>query len=345
MKYGKLVYGRINGQGKNQYGNLGDCFQSMAVTNLYRHMGIGKADIVNVKRTEIARYEGEEAVLPMQGFFLHFKGAEIFPVSKKLTSVFFGFHCLSRADRKHIRRLPKDMWIGCRDEPTYRVMKKLGKKAYVSGCLTITLPKREKEPENGKVFLIDAPKGIERYMPQELRDKAVSDTQAFYWDENMPDEETFASLSAAAAERLLKYRDEAALIVTSRLHVAGPCTAMGIPVVLARHYFDERYAWIDKYLPLYTPGWFAEIDWDAKAPDIEAVKELVLNAAAAAIMNAPDSEARFMAVHEHYMSRERGTIKTPLHVKIYHFMLGTFPKTADFVREVLLKRFTVDANR
>jgi len=342
VKYGKIIFGRINGQGKNQYGNLGDYFQSMAVLNLYHNLGIDEREIVSVKRTEIARYAGEEALLPMQGFFLHFKGAEIFPVSPKLTPVFFGFHCLSLADRKHIKRLPDGLWIGCRDEPTYRAMKRLGKSAYVSGCLTITLPKREREPENGKVFLIDAPKGIEEYMPKELREKAVRGTQAFYWDDGMPDDETFAALTAASEARLRQYRDEAALVVTTRLHVASPCIAMGIPVILARNYFDERYAWIDRYLPLYTPDKFGEIDWNAKAPDLERAKTLVFNAAKAAVTGAAFSEARYQAVHDFYMSRERGTIHTPPHVRIYHFMLGAFPKTAGFIREVLLKRFTAD---
>lgn len=345
MKYGRLVFGRNCARGKNQYGNLGDCYQSYAVDNLYDYMGISSGDRSLIKRTEISVYRGESTLLPLQGCFIRVKGAPVFPVSPDIKPVFFGFHNMSFADRKHIRALPADTVIGCRDEPTCRLMNKLGKKAFVSGCLTMALPKRKEEPENGKVFLVDAPDGIEDFMPEHLMKNAEYISQSFFLDESMSEDETYKSLDMRAAKIFARYRDEASLIVTSRLHVAAPCTAMGIPVILARKYFDVRYSWIEKFLPLYTPEKFPSIDWGFKAPDTEEVKKLILAAASSMINETADRDVLLNELHEYYMNRSRAKITTPFYTRAYHFMQGASPKTADFVREVMLPKFTIDTSR
>lgn len=345
MKYGRLVFGRNCVRGNNQYGNLGDCYQSYAVDNLYDYMGISRSDRSLIKRTEITDYRGELTLLPLQGCFIRIKGAPVFPVSPDIWSVFFGFHGMSVADRRHIRALPAETVIGCRDEPTYMLMNRLGKRAFLTGCLTMALPRRTKEPENGRVFLVDAPDGIEAFMPERLRKKTEYISQSFFLDNGISEDETYKSLDIKAGETLARYRDEASLIVTSRLHVAAPCTAMGIPVILARNYFDVRYSWMEKFLPLYTPDMFRSIDWDFKAPDIEDVKKIILDAAASMINETADRDGLLSELHEYYMDRSRAKIKTPLYTRAYHFMQGVSPKTADYVREVMLPRFTVETSR
>ena len=344
MKYGILSFGRNPQQGTNQYGNLGDWYQSFAVENLYRSF-LKDDDIKYIYRTDISSYEGEKTRLMLQGCFLHLKGAPVFPVSKDIDPCFFGFHCLSFKDRKHIKDLPDDTVIGCRDEPTFRLMEKLGKKAYISGCITATLDKREKEPENGKVFLVDAPDEILKFMPKELLSKTEYISQSFKLENNLSDSETHTVLRKKAEETLLRYKNEASLIVTSRLHVASPCTAMGIPVILVRKYFDERYSWIEKFLPLYTPDKFHLIDWNVKAPNIEKDKELIRQTAKAALLKTEDFDNLSKELHKFYLDRQKGNISKPFYAKAYHFMQGTFPKTADFLREVVLKKFTVETSR
>ncbi len=344
MKYGILSFGRNPAQGRNQYGNLGDWYQSFAVRNLYDSF-IDDDDIKYIYRTDISSYRGEKTRLMLQGCFLHLKGAPVFPVSKDIDPCFFGFHCLSVKDRKFIKKLPSDTVIGCRDEATFNLVKKLGKKAFISGCITVTLDKREKEPENGKVFLVDAPDEILPFIPDELRGKTEYVSQSFRLENSLSDGETHEALMKKAKETLSRYKDEASLVITSRLHVASPCTAMGIPVILVRKYFDERYSWIEKYLPLYTPDRFSSIDWNVKAPDIEKEKELIRETAKAAVLKSSDFELLADRLHEFYLDRERGNISKPFYAKAYHFMQGTFPKTADFLREVVLSRFTVDTSR
>ena len=345
MKYAYLSFGRNPAQGRVQYGNLGDWYQSFAVRELYRKMGVPDAQIQTVDRTGIASYRGAQTRLVLQGCFLHMKGAPVFPVSRDVDPCFFGFHCLSALDRKGLASLPDDLLIGCRDEPTLRRMQKLGKRAFLSGCLSLTLDRRSAAPENGRVFLVDPPRGIEDYMPAQLRERAAYVSQSFRLEREWSERETHERLRQKAQETLTKYRDEAALVVTSRLHVAAPCTALGIPVVLVRNYFDERYAWIDKLLPLYTPDRFGEIDWNARAPQIEPLKRQILETAAACVERTPDAPRLADTLSAFWLDRERGRIHKPVYVKAYHFLQGTAPKTADFCREVLLRKFTVETSR
>ncbi len=345
MKYGYLSFGRNRAQSRDQYGNLGDWYQSFAVQELFRKMGVPEPQWQAVDRTGITSYRGEQTRLVLQGCFLHMKGAPVFPVSADVDPCFFGFHCLSALDRKGLASLPDDLPIGCRDEPTYRRMQKLGKRAFLSGCLSLTLDKRPDAPENGKVFLVDAPREILNYMPAPLRERTEYVSQSFRLEREWDDRETHERLRQKAAETLARYRDEAALVVTSRLHAASPCTALGIPVILARRYFDERYAWIDKFLPLYTPDRFGEIDWNVQAPDIEDVKRMILETAVAAVERTPELPRLADALTAIYLDRSRGRIHKPIYVKAYHFLQGTAPKTADFCREVLLQRFTVETSR
>ncbi|GAE09109.1 hypothetical protein JCM10914_5455 [Paenibacillus sp. JCM 10914] len=51
--------------------------------------------------------------------------------------------------------------------------------------------------------------------------------------------------------------------------------AMGIPVILVSENFDGRFSWIDKYLPLYTPGEFSEINWNPSPVDYEEDKKII----------------------------------------------------------------------
>ena len=345
MKYGYLSFGRNPAQGSVQYGNLGDWYQSFAVQALYSKTGVSDTQTQPIDRTGITSYRGERTRLVLQGCFLHMKGAPVFPVSADIDPCFFGFHCLSALDRRGILSLPDDLLIGCRDEATFRRMQGCGKRAFLSGCLSMTLDRRPAEPENGKIFLVDAPRGIEEYIPAALRERIEYVSQSFRLEREWDDRETHERLRRKAQETLEKYRDEAALVVTSRLHAASPCTALGIPVILARRYFDERYAWIEKFLPLYTPDRFGEIDWNVRAPDIEPVKRQILETASACLERTPDAPRLADELTTFWLDRSRGRIHKPVYVKAFHFFQGAAPKTANFCREVLLQRFTVETSR
>ena len=62
-------------------------------------------------------------------------------------------------------------------------------------------------------------------------------------------------------------------MITSRLHCAAPCAAMGIPVIFAVTERSSRFAWIETLLPVYTPEQYAHIDWNPKPAAYEPMKK------------------------------------------------------------------------
>ena len=74
-----------------------------------------------------------------------------------------------------------------------------------------------------------------------------------------------------------RYRDEAKLVITSRLHCLSPCLAMGIPVIGLFSNITPRMGWIDKLIPLYTIDDMDIIDWNGKVIHFEDVKDRLID--------------------------------------------------------------------
>lgn len=84
----------------------------------------------------------------------------------------------------------------------------------------------------------------------------------------------------AANALLARYKNEAKLIITSALHCAAPCTAMGIPVILCRQNDEQltRFSALDSILPLYTLDDFKKnrVHFNPNVPNIEPLKIAML---------------------------------------------------------------------
>lgn len=113
-------------------------------------------------------------------------------------------------------------------------------------------------------------------MPQSLKEEGVV-LSNLYWYHNsggrnrISVEDTLEE-HRKGEERIALLRDTARLVVTSKLHVATPCLAMGIPVVLAKPHFGDRFGFLDRILPTYTPEHYDEIDWNPEPVDFEEDK-------------------------------------------------------------------------
>lgn len=159
----------------------------------------------------------------MNGWFTH--EATNWPPSDKIIPLFFGFHLTPDAApffARHRDYFAKHAPIGCRDEATAGVVRSWGVDAYVSGCATMTFPTRSVEPEDPKLVLVD--QTAKHFLKSEKKG-SVRITHKFpaYVEKN--------SLKLDMARTLLDfYRDNAGMVVTSRIHCAMPCAAMGIPV-------------------------------------------------------------------------------------------------------------------
>lgn len=295
MKYARIIQQyKYDLRTWNGDGNLGDCIQNLAVENLYNEMGINNLEKVN--RDDIANYKGEKVILPMQGWFGNVH--KVFPAnwSKDIHPIFVGFHlntlcnCRIKFINNNVHKKMKEFEpIGCRDRNTRDFLQAFGVNAYFSGCLTLTFPKREKEPINGKIFLVDVPEETIEKLPAKIQNNAEKVTHNYEYREYPVTKEEAEEFENYARQLLEKYKNEAKLIITSRIHCAMPCIAMGIPVILIINDIENcRLDVLDGIIPKYSPEDIPIINWTPKAPDIEDLKYLIKENAKAQILGKPN---------------------------------------------------------
>lgn len=308
MKYGLITnvmtFGHLTAGSRS---NLGDDIQTHAVEHLYAFMGIAPDQIVRLNRYEFQEYDGRHGyiLMPMCGYFTLGNAQSPLPLSPYIIPVYFSFGLSSDvddpADLDHFRRHEP---IGTRDERVMQMFRSRGVAAFLSGCLTIVFPRRERAPEKGKVFLVDVPEEVLEHMPQGLLDNAEHLTHVYPYERIPSDQKEADRLDALARELCRRYADEGALVVTSRLHCAAPCIAMGIPTIVVTHNISDRFAWLDRYVKIHTRETFAQIDWNPGVLDLEETKRVILAAAARQIARARERWAPLAEISAFYESRE-----------------------------------------
>lgn len=301
-------YARMNMQykclqelGWDGEGNLGDCIQNLAVRNLYSKINIFDSDLIKVNRDDIPTYSGPECSLVMQAWYGDYMGTFPLPWTDKICPIFLGFH-LNKVNNTRERFIKENihekmkpfMPIGCRDRNTRDFLLNLGVDAYFSGCMTLTFDTRTKQPEKGKIFMVDLRPRIKKYIPKKIL-KQVDEyiTHQYFWDK-YPITSAGANKFEKDAEKILnRYKNEAKLIITSRIHVAMPCVAMGIPVVfITEAPNDERFDVLRGILPIYTKRDIRYINWMPCPVDITELKQAIINNAIAQITGKNTAEAR-----------------------------------------------------
>lgn len=280
MKFGYLEfrYGKRTGvpqEPANLSINIGDNIQSLAVRNLFDRIGIPAGEVVGVDRDDLPGYRGGPVRLLMNGCFYQ----RCFPLPETITPVFFGFNTASEGlVRDHRAMFKKHEPIGCRDAATMELLTRYGIVAYVSGCATLTLDRRESVPQEGMTVIShgsgsgEFPGALLEHIPPALLAGADFVFQRSQAKGAPLDDAAVAQADGIARGYLEKYRSGAALVITPLLHVASPCLALGIPVVLARKAMDDRFTSINRHIPVYTPETFAAIDWSPQAIQLEEVK-------------------------------------------------------------------------
>ncbi len=282
--------------------NLGDEIQSIAA----------EQHLPNINRrferdTLAAQHLEYPHLLVMNGWFSHFPYTCL-PTADKIIPVFFGFH-ISNWNIPYrnyffsdaiIEYFKNHEPIGCRDKKTANLLQSHGVDAFYSKCPTLTFPKRKSEPKNPKTFIVDLDKEIP--IPQKVAKNAIYLSHSTN-NLTLSTEDRFF-----IANKLLDtYRNEAGLVITSRLHAALPCIAMGIPVIFfgnpkdyrtsiisdiglkihpnfmsiplfpkfARKHF-KRFS-IFRKLSYFLYYFFHKIDWNPKIVEFEAEKEIMIN--------------------------------------------------------------------
>lgn len=287
-------------RGWSRDGNIGDAIQNLAVENIYAKAGIPAKELLHINRDELNTYQGENCHLIMQSWFGDSRGVFPLPWNKKITPIFLGFHITSgnhtreRFISENIHEKIKAYEpIGCRDRNTRDFLKKNGIDAYFSGCMTLTFDKRTEKPIKSKIFAVDIDRGIIKRLPKEIVEKAdFSISHIYYWNHYPLTDEDAKIFEQEARHILERYKKEATLIITSKIHVAMPCIAMGIPVVfITENPYDIRFDVLRGILPIYSRRDIKYIDWTPNAPDITELKQAIIDNAVAQIKGINNKEA------------------------------------------------------
>lgn len=251
MKYGLLTYNE-----NKRFFNVGDNIQSLAAKQFLPQVD------TYLNREKLGDYNGEPIKLIMNGWFTH--NIHNWVPSDAIKPLFISFHMNNTAapamlSEKGIAYLKKHQPIGCRDQFTADTLNAKGIKAYFTGCLTLTLdsykvPDTERRDavyivdplygyttyrkvtydykrflrsvQNGSIFQIGKrKKHLDNLIDKDLQKEAIYINQ-----EPEAGKYTDAEKFAMAEDLLHKYA-RAKLVITSRIHCALPCLAMGTPVI------------------------------------------------------------------------------------------------------------------
>ena len=280
--YIQYLYEVKNGWKKE--GNIGDCIQNIAVENIYNKAGISPNNLTLINRDALNLYNGEPSNLIMQSYFAEAYKVFPFPWSKNILPIFLGFHLNStnNSRKRFIKeQIHKNMKsyepVGCRDRSTRDFLKAYGVNAYFSGCMTLTLDARKDIPQNGKIFIVDLHKKVLKNMPKQILEKADrSITHVYKWDKYPLDFKDAMEFESKARDILEIYKKQASLVITSRIHVAMPCIAMGIPVIfISKSVYNVRFDVLQGIVPIYTYKDIKYIDWNPKPAQIAELQNAI----------------------------------------------------------------------
>jgi hypothetical protein len=250
MNYGLLTY-----KSDRRNYNIGDYIQSLAARQY-----LPRVDCF-LDREHLAEYDGPEIKIILNGWFVN--NPDNWLPAPTIKPLFISFHLNSSViDRvlndAAIEYLKKHSPIGCRDKYTVKVLQDRGIPAYYSGCLTLTLSGfRNSSPSLQKDYIVDPLYGCQG------RPKIFKSTTSFLNFIKKPSSIIFSKKSRLIdgiispvfykkslqrkhalpqvgvnvasrfnlAEKYLREYADARLVVTSRIHCALPCLAMGVPVI------------------------------------------------------------------------------------------------------------------
>ncbi|WP_408047629.1 polysaccharide pyruvyl transferase family protein [Tenacibaculum crassostreae] len=251
MKYGLLKY-----EENKKFFNVGDNIQSLAAKQF-----LPKVDEY-VSREKMADYRGSKIKMILNGWFTH--NVHNWIPSEKIDPLFVSFHINNTAapymlDEKGVEYLKKHEPIGCRDQFTAETLQEKGIEAYFTGCLTLTLDtyKVDDSQRTDEVYIVDPLYGYTTYKKvtysfrsfvrsilngnifhlgkknkhlNKIIDKSLLE-KAIYINQEPEANKYTTEEKFEMGEDLLKKYAKAKLVITSRIHCALPCLALGTPVI------------------------------------------------------------------------------------------------------------------
>lgn len=306
MKYGILQIGILDVRLEEKKVNIGDSIQATAIRYIYHIMGIPEEEIIEISINDIMTWDGEYVILPININLSYNWCINIFPLPPKIIPVFLGFSYFSaeKFPDNLVNYFNRYSPIGCRDEATMKLFRSQGIEAYLFGCITAVLPRRNSSIQGTKTFFVDAPNSLKPFIPKSILENSenvIFSSHIYYGDAFLD-----INYTKEVCENLLKqYCTEAKLIVTSRLHCMSPCIAMGIPTIAVPENCSPRLGWIEKYIPIFSPERYNQIDWNPTPTNQEMIKEKLISFAIQRIQQTYEKFSFPYQISEFYEQREK----------------------------------------
>jgi hypothetical protein len=192
-------------------------------------------------------------------------------------SAFVGTLIQARHNGEFFRKYVKnyDLPILCRDRRTVTFLNHYGYNTVLFGCNTLLLPKRTESSRQNIIYGVDMPDSLYKYMPQDIKEQLIDLGSSEHVPTNLKGKSATEIIQynlEFSKNKLHKIRDTGKMIITSRLHIAAPCLAMGVPVILAKQDLDHRFDVLEPFIPLYSERDFEKIDWNPNTIDLEDTK-------------------------------------------------------------------------
>jgi hypothetical protein len=235
--------------------NLGDEIQSIAARQF-----LPSVDLLVERDRPNALPDGAEGPYKIVFNGWHSHAPENWPPSPQLIPLLVSVHITGEMPSLNKGRLrPADVLlqgrnleffkshepVGARDLWTKDLLQNSGIDAYFSGCMTLTLGTGAKRPRGDYVCAVGFTKPVGRRLRAGTRWVAVSHEDAVTksFDDRM-----------AKAGQLLSLYAHAKCVVTTKLHCALPCLALGTPVLLVTSAHDSyRFSGLRDFLRTCTP--------------------------------------------------------------------------------------------
>lgn len=251
-----MLYGLLTYDENKKFFNVGDNIQSLAARQY-----LPQVDRL-LNREHLGEYQGDPAKLIMNGWFTH--NIHHWVPSENIDPLFVSFHMNNTAapfmlSEKGIAYLKKHQPIGCRDQFTADTLKAKGIDAHFTGCLTLTLDSyKVDDSERGEdIYIVDPLYSYPTWekvtfnwrvlvrsilngklfrlgkMKQHISNFIDADLvkSAQHINQEPPAGMYTDAQKFAMAEDILKQYARAKLVITSRIHCALPCLALGTPVI------------------------------------------------------------------------------------------------------------------
>lgn len=226
--------------------NIGDDIQTYAAARL-----LPKVDYYLDRESLHNPPTDEKIKLICSGWFM--KKPENWPPAPNIEPLFISMH-IDYKNNVHKYMLSDDLIdyykkyepIGCRDWYTVNLFKKAGVDAYFSGCLTLTLESEETQKTND-VYLVEpfTKFFLKHYINYNLRRLIPKEEEQHvkyvsHYPINLKKDSIEHRLDAA--KKLVDQYAKARLVITSRIHCALPCLALGTPVYFTEVGYNRKHA-------------------------------------------------------------------------------------------------------